>query len=38
MREKINTAYFLDDPRKFDSIEEAEKELRAYPEISDERE
>lgn len=27
MREKINSAYFLDDPRKFDSIEEAEKEL-----------
>lgn len=27
MREKVNTAYFLNDPRKFDSIEDGEKEL-----------
>lgn len=27
MREKVSTAYFLDDPRKFSSMEEAEKEL-----------
>ena len=27
MREKVSTAYFLDDTRKFSSMEEAEKEL-----------
>ena len=27
MREKVNTAYFLNDPRKFDSAEDGEKEL-----------
>lgn len=27
MREKANTAYFLNDPRKFDSKEDGEKEL-----------
>ena len=27
MREKVSTAYFLNDPRKFSSMEDAEKEL-----------
>ena len=27
MREKVNTAYSINDPRKFDSIEDGEKEL-----------
>ena len=27
MREKVKTAYFLNDPRKFDSVEEAQQEL-----------
>ena len=27
MREKVNTAYFLNDPRKFASTEDGEKEL-----------
>ena len=27
MNRKVDTAYFLNDPRKFDSVEQAEKEL-----------
>ena len=27
MREKVNTAYFLNDPRKFGGMEDGEREL-----------